>query len=58
MKHMKPLIMWAIVDKKTQELGEEKVNFVMQPLLYKREEWARAEVGNAGRVAKVEIREV
>lgn len=55
---MKPKIMWAIVDKKTGLLGEGKILYFTKPLLYEREEWAIAEVGKQGRVARVEIREV
>lgn len=58
MKPMKPRIMWAIVDRKTQELADGKILYFNKPLLYEREEWAKAEVGKLGRVAKVEIREV
>ena len=57
-KTMKPRVMWAIVNRKTQELADGQVVYLNVPLLFEREAWARAEVGKLGRVAKVEIREI
>lgn len=58
MKTMKPRVMWAIVDRKTGRLADGKILYFTKPLLYEREAWARAECGRAGKVVKVEIREV
>lgn len=55
---MKPKVMWAIVNRNTNELGSHPVNYVNYPSLYERKEWASAEVGTLGKVVKVEIVEL
>jgi hypothetical protein len=55
---MKPLVMWALVEKETGKLVDAQHFYTTVKALYAKREWAEGVCGRQSRVAKVEIREV